>query len=117
MPAPNSPHLPRVTHPKTPGQTGGLRTLPGPWTTRLLPVLVITAALQNHHGPDVADPQDREPALGVLGAARSAAGCPGCGVVSVAGKVSVITRPVDLPYGETSLAVAWHKRRVAVPGA
>jgi len=31
MPAPNSPHLPRVTHPKTPGQTGGLRTLPGPW--------------------------------------------------------------------------------------
>ncbi len=31
MPAPNFPPLPRVTHPKPPGQTDRLPTLPGPW--------------------------------------------------------------------------------------
>ena len=31
MPAPNSLPLPRVTHPKPPGQTDRLPTLPGPW--------------------------------------------------------------------------------------
>jgi len=41
----------------------------------------------------------------------STAGCPGCGVVSVSVKENVITRFVDLPYGETPLAVAWHKTR------
>ncbi len=39
------------------------------------------------------------------------AGCPGCGVVSVSVKENVITRPGDLPYGETPLTVEWHKRR------
>ncbi len=31
MPAPNSPHLPRVNHRKPPGQKDRLPTLPGPW--------------------------------------------------------------------------------------
>ncbi len=41
----------------------------------------------------------------------SGSGCPGCGVVSTSVKGNVITRPVDLPYGETPIAVAWHKTR------
>jgi transposase len=41
----------------------------------------------------------------------SAASCPGCGVVSVSVKENVVTRPVDLSYGERPLAVAWHKTR------
>jgi len=43
MPAPNSPHLPRVTHPKTPGQTGGLRTLPGPWVMGAVKYVAISS--------------------------------------------------------------------------
>ena len=42
MPAPNFLPLPRVTHPKSPGQTDRLPTLPGPWAgpaaSRKLPV-------------------------------------------------------------------------------
>ena len=41
----------------------------------------------------------------------SAAGCPGCGVVSSSVKGNVITRPVDLPYGPEPLMLEWHKRR------
>lgn len=41
----------------------------------------------------------------------SAAGCPGCGVVSMSVKGNVVTRPVDLPYGPAPLRVEWHKRR------
>lgn len=41
----------------------------------------------------------------------SSSGCPGCGVVSVSVKENVVTGPVDLPYGETPIAVRWHKTR------
>ncbi len=41
----------------------------------------------------------------------SSAGCPSCGVVSTSVKENVITRPKDLPYGETGISVVWHKRR------
>jgi len=34
MPALNFLPLPRVSHPKPPGQTDGLPTLPGPWVQR-----------------------------------------------------------------------------------
>ena len=41
----------------------------------------------------------------------SAAGCPGCGVVSRSVKGNVITAPRDIPYGEGAIAVRWHKTR------
>lgn len=41
----------------------------------------------------------------------SAPGCPSCGVVSTSVKGLVTTAPRDLPYGETGLAVRWHKTR------
>lgn len=41
----------------------------------------------------------------------SAAGCPGCGVVSTSVKEKCLTRPRDLPYGEEHLVVFWHKVR------
>lgn len=44
-------------------------------------------------------------------AGGSGSGCPGCGVVSSSVKGNVITRPVDLPYGEAPLSVEWHKTR------
>lgn len=47
----------------------------------------------------------------VVTAAGSAAGCPGCGVVSTSVKQYRTTRPRDLPYGEEPLAVRWHKRQ------
>lgn len=47
----------------------------------------------------------------VATADASAAGCPSCGVVSTSVKEQVLTRPKDLPYGESELSVIWHKRR------
>ena len=44
-------------------------------------------------------------------AGTSASGCPSCAVVSTSVKGNVITRPVDLPYGQAGLTVAWHKTR------
>lgn len=41
----------------------------------------------------------------------SAAGCPGCGVVSTSVKGKVTTAPRDIPYGETGISVLWHKTR------
>ncbi len=42
---------------------------------------------------------------------ETAAGCPSCGVVSRSVKGRVSTAPRDLPYGEGSIAIVWHKRR------
>jgi transposase len=41
----------------------------------------------------------------------SAAGCPGCGVVSTSAKEYPTTRPRDLPYGERGISVLWRKTR------
>jgi transposase len=43
--------------------------------------------------------------------ARSAAGCPACGVMSTSVKQYRTTRPRDLPYGEERLEVRWRKRQ------
>jgi transposase len=42
---------------------------------------------------------------------ESSSGCPSCGVVSTSVKENVVTRPKDLPYGETGISVVWHKTR------
>jgi transposase len=44
-------------------------------------------------------------------AGTSAPGCPACGVVSTSVKGLVTTAPRDLPYGQASIAVLWHKTR------
>jgi transposase len=41
----------------------------------------------------------------------AASAYPSCGVFSTAVKGNVTTRPRDIPYGETGIAVIWHKRR------
>jgi transposase len=41
----------------------------------------------------------------------TASACPSCGVFSTSVKGNVITRPLDIPYGETGIEVVWHKRR------
>jgi transposase len=41
----------------------------------------------------------------------TAAGCPTCGVISTAVKGRVRTTPRDVPYGETSISIVWHKMR------
>lgn len=41
----------------------------------------------------------------------SAAGCPGCGVVSTSVKGKVTPAARDIPYGETGISVLWHKTR------
>jgi transposase len=41
----------------------------------------------------------------------AAACCPDCGSASRSVKANVVTRPRDLPYGETPLRVVWRKRR------
>ena len=41
----------------------------------------------------------------------TAAACPECGVFSTSVKQYRVTRPRDLPYGETPLRVRWHKRQ------
>lgn len=47
----------------------------------------------------------------VVTADASAAGCPGCGVISTSVKERVTTTPKDLPYGESEILVVWHKTR------
>ena len=47
----------------------------------------------------------------VVTADSSAVGCPSCGVVSTSVKQNCVTAPKDLPYGEESLMVVWHKVR------
>jgi transposase len=42
---------------------------------------------------------------------ESARACPACGVFSSRVKGSAVTRPRDLPYGESGLEFWWHKRR------
>ncbi|MET8949173.1 ISL3 family transposase [Streptomyces sp. NPDC004542] len=37
--------------------------------------------------------------------------CPACGVFATRVKGSAVTRPRDLPYGESGLEFRWHKRR------
>ncbi|MFF6984663.1 transposase family protein [Streptomyces sp. NPDC008343] len=37
--------------------------------------------------------------------------CPACGVFATRVKGSAVTRPRDLPYGESELAFRWHNRR------
>ncbi|GAA0671660.1 hypothetical protein GCM10009535_59250 [Streptomyces thermocarboxydovorans] len=37
--------------------------------------------------------------------------CPACGVFATRVKGSAVTRPRDLPYGESRLEFRWHKRR------
>ncbi|WP_375256582.1 transposase [Streptomyces sp. PKU-EA00015] len=37
--------------------------------------------------------------------------CPACGVFATRVKGSAVTRPRDLPYGESGLEFPWHKRR------
>jgi transposase len=44
-------------------------------------------------------------------AGTSAAGCPGCGVVSTSAKEYPTTSPRDVPYGERGISVVWHKTR------
>jgi len=43
--------------------------------------------------------------------ADAAARCPDCGTVSTSVKQNVVTRPKDLPYGESELVLRWQKRR------
>ena len=45
----------------------------------------------------------------VVTADPSAAACPVCGVLSTSVRQQRVTRPKDLPYGETPLTVRWHK--------
>jgi transposase len=47
----------------------------------------------------------------VVTADAVAACCPDCGTESRSVKGNVVTRPKDLPYGETPLQVVWRKRR------
>jgi transposase len=47
----------------------------------------------------------------VVTADAAAARCPDCGTVSTSVKQNVVTRPKDLPYGESELVLRWHKRR------
>ncbi|MFD8222123.1 transposase family protein [Streptomyces sp. NPDC059697] len=42
---------------------------------------------------------------------EAARACPACGVFAIRVKGSVVTRPRDLPYGESGLKFRWHKRR------
>ncbi|WP_394816597.1 transposase family protein [Streptomyces lancefieldiae] len=37
--------------------------------------------------------------------------CPACGVFATRVRGSAVTRPRDLPYGESGLEYRWHKRR------
>jgi transposase len=47
----------------------------------------------------------------VVTASPSATTCPSCGVPSTALKQRVTTCPQDLPYGEHSIRLVWHKNR------
>lgn len=40
-----------------------------------------------------------------------AAACPGCGVVSTSVKGHAVTRPKDIPYGDSPIALQWNKIR------
>ncbi|MET7922217.1 transposase family protein [Streptomyces avermitilis] len=42
---------------------------------------------------------------------EAARACPTCGVFATRVKGSAVTRPRDLPYGESRLEFRWHKRR------
>jgi transposase len=42
---------------------------------------------------------------------ETARACPACGVFATRVKGSAVTRPRDLPYGESGLEFRWHKRR------
>uniref|UniRef100_UPI0018E4F0F4 transposase family protein n=1 Tax=Streptomyces triticisoli TaxID=2182797 RepID=UPI0018E4F0F4 len=42
---------------------------------------------------------------------ETARACPACGVFATRVKGSAITRPRDLPHGESGLEFRWHKRR------
>ncbi|MFE4824696.1 ISL3 family transposase [Streptomyces sp. NPDC056704] len=42
---------------------------------------------------------------------EAARACPACGVFATRVKGSAVTRPRDLPYGESGLEFRWHKRR------
>ncbi|MFG2629148.1 helix-turn-helix domain-containing protein [Streptomyces sp. NPDC048473] len=42
---------------------------------------------------------------------EAARACPACGVFATQVKGSAVTRPRDLPYGESGLEFRWHKRR------
>ena len=42
---------------------------------------------------------------------ETAAGCPSCGVVSTSVKGRVATRPRDIPYGDDTISIVWHKAR------
>jgi transposase len=42
---------------------------------------------------------------------ESATACPSCGVFSTSVKGHAITRPRDIPYGQSPVHLVWHKRR------
>ena len=42
---------------------------------------------------------------------EAARACPACGVFASRVKGTAVTRPRDLPYGESRLQFLWHKRR------
>ncbi|WP_353479643.1 transposase family protein [Streptomyces sp. ALI-76-A] len=42
---------------------------------------------------------------------ETASACPTCGVFATRAKGSAVTRPRDLPYGESGLELGWHKCR------
>jgi len=47
----------------------------------------------------------------VVTADESAAACPVCGVVSTSVRGHAVTRPRDVPYGDTPVQLVWRKRR------
>jgi transposase len=47
----------------------------------------------------------------VVTADPTASACPSCGVLSTSAKGLVTSTPRDIPYGTSSLALVWHKRR------
>ncbi|MFE2317383.1 transposase family protein [Streptomyces sp. NPDC059441] len=52
-----------------------------------------------------------EGAVHLVTADEAARACPACGVFATRVKGSTVTRPRDLPYGESGLEFRWHKRR------
>ena len=56
---------------------------------------------------------DGGPLVRVVTDDPTAAACPACGVFSTVVRQRRTTRPRDLPYGETPLAVRWHKVQYA----
>ncbi len=55
--------------------------------------------------------QDGSRRVHLVTADESARACPTCGVFASRVKGSAVTRPRDLPYGESGLVFWWHKRR------